>query len=335
MIIKEYVEIIASYYYIKRLENSNNIKKGDIITVRISDLSSRSHVIIDVRCDVCSKDKKISYSSYNKNISNGGYYSCSQSCASDKSKKTYFKKTGYTNQMLNPETVEKFKKTCMDRFGVDHPKKSDELKLKAIETCKKNFGVEYGFLLEKSKETMISKYGFDNPMKSPEILNNAQKTNTERYGNKTTLLNSDVAKKSKKTMIEKFGVEHALQNPDIMASMIKDSNRFKKHESTGILYQGKYEKDFLDFCYSIEEIPTRGLTFKYIHDGKNKLYYSDFYFENHNLIVEIKSTWYYNLHLSMNVCKEKAVIDKGYKYIFVIDMKYDDFINKIKKSQCD
>lgn len=333
MILDEFTEIKASYYYLKRLSDEYpEAKKGEIIKVRVSDLSKDSHIKINVKCDVCSKVKMISYSKYNKNISNGGYYSCSQSCSKNKNKETYFKKTGYANHMLNPEVVEKHKKTCMERFGVNHPKKVKDFKEKAIQTCIKNHGVEYGMLLEKSKDTMIEKFGFDNPMKSKEILGKAQRTNVERYGHKTSLLNSEVKERSRITMIEKFGTEHALQNPEIMESMLRKSSKYALHE-IGIYYQGTYEKDFLDFCLSNMIDVKRGPTLKYINEGIEHFYYSDFYIESINLIVEVKSSYYYYLHESINILKKECAINSGYSFMFVLDKEYSEITNAIKKAE--
>jgi hypothetical protein len=51
------------------------------------------------------------------------------------------------------------------------------------------------------------------------------------------------------------------------------------------------------------------------------------------IIIEIKSDYYYNLHLEKNLCKEKSTLEKGFDFIFIIDKDYTEFINKIKKSR--
>jgi hypothetical protein len=49
---------------------------------------------IKVKCDICGKEKEIMFQKYIKNISNGGFYSCSSKCAQDKIKKTNKDKFG-------------------------------------------------------------------------------------------------------------------------------------------------------------------------------------------------------------------------------------------------
>lgn len=45
-----------------------------------------------------------------------------------------------------------------------------------------------------------------------------------------------------------------------------------------------------------------------------------------NLIIEIKSTYYYNLHKSKNILKKEYTIKGGYRYIIILDKSYDIFI---------
>jgi very-short-patch-repair endonuclease len=60
------------------------------------------------------------------------------------------------------------------------------------------------------------------------------------------------------------------------------------------------------------------------------IYFPDFYIEKLNLIIEIKSEYYYYLNLEKNIAKEKACLEQGYKYILIIDKNYKEFENTIK-----
>ncbi len=65
-------------------------------------------------------------------------------------------------------------------------------------------------------------------------------------------------------------------------------------------------------------------------DGKSKRYLPDFYLEDINLIIEIKSIYYYNLHKNKNILKKESTLKKGFDYIMIVDKNYYEFENKIK-----
>jgi hypothetical protein len=133
-------------------------------------------------------------------------------------------------------------------------------------------------------------------------------------------------------MLKKFGTEHALQNPEIMEFMLRKSSKYILHEM-GVYYQGTYEKDFLDFCLSNRISVKRGPILKYTNEGIEHFYYSDFCIENINLIVEVKSSYYYYLHESINILKKECAINSGYSFMFVLDKEYSEILNATKKAE--
>ena len=302
-----------------------------MILSNINNLGMYSTKKVKVKCDICGIESEIRYRSYIKNIKNGGYYACSQKCASDKNKQTYLRKTGFKHQMHNPEVIKKYEKTNLKIYGVKHPKQNEGIKNKSRETCLKNYGVEYGFLLfEKCKESLNKIYGVDNAMKSKEVRDKVSATNIIKYGYKTALMNPEIKKESNKKMIELYGTIHPLQNVEIMKKMINSSYKFKVHEN-GLVYQGKYEKDFIDMCVKNNIPIERGLTINYELNNENKIYFSDFYLRSKNLIIEIKSTWIWNKHKEKNIKKMETVIEQGYSYILIIDKKYNEFLKLLGK----
>ena len=66
------------------------------------------------------------------------------------------------------------------------------------------------------------------------------------------------------------------------------------------------------------------------YTNKN-VYYPDFYLEEMNLIVEIKSKYTYECDYDKNILKRNGCIKNGYKFIFIIDKNYDEFIFLIDK----
>ena len=73
-----------------------------------------------------------------------------------------------------------------------------------------------------------------------------------------------------------------------------------------------------------------GPSIRYHYQEKNKTYHSDFYLPDYNLICEIKSKYYYEKYIDLNLIKMKICLDKGYNFTFIIDKNYE-YIYKIKK----
>jgi len=69
---------------------------------------------------------------------------------------------------------------------------------------------------------------------------------------------------------------------------------------------------------------------KYLYDNKNKIYHSDFFIKEINLIVEIKSDYHYNLNLDKNILKRESCLNNKYDFIFIINKDYTEFSEKIK-----
>ena len=110
--------------------------------------------------------------------------------------------------------------------------------------------------------------------------------------------------------------------------MINNGYKIEKYKDTELYYQGSYEKDFLDRYYDIGI--KRGPTIKYIYDGNEHFYFSDFFYEKLNLIIEIKSSKWFNEHKEKNLIKEKWCKKVGYNFLFIIDKDYSIFENVIK-----
>ena len=163
--------------------------------------------------------------------------------------------------------------------------------------------------VKKVKMTKLERYGDENYTNDEK----RKKTNLERYGDECYIKTDDFKRKKSSTMVEKYGVENALQ--------------------------GTYEKDFLDKYYNILNISKLDEPIEYYNNGEKHLYFPDFYLEDLNLIVEIKSTRWYNEHLEKNLNKEKYCKEKGYNFIFIIDKDYKEFDNltshlKYNKKHC-
>jgi len=69
--------------------------------------------------------------------------------------------------------------------------------------------------------------------------------------------------------------------------------------------------------------------------NKKHIYHPDFYLPEYDLVVEIKSTYWYNVHKGKCLLKEEYT-KKEHNYILILDKNYlefDMFINNFNPSK--
>jgi hypothetical protein len=154
---------------------------------------------------------------------------------------------------------------------------------------------------KKRKKTCLKKYGENNPVKVQIVRDKIEKTCFKKYG-ETNYFKSNEFK----------------TNLDNRMNSIHNKKRFR---NTEIHYQSSYELDFLEKYFDNIDIKN-GPTIFYKFKGKEKRYYSDFFIPSLNLVVEIKSSYIYRKTLGENIQKKKYAENHGYKFIFLIDKKY-------------
>lgn len=102
---------------------------------------------------------------------------------------------------------------------------------------------------------------------------------------------------------------------------IKTHGNSQKGYYKNVMYQSSYEKLFLehlDILKLLDKVD-RGPAIKYLSvDNKYHIYLSDYYIADLNLVVEIKSDHFWNLHLDVNLKKQYAAQQK-YNYIVIIN----------------
>lgn len=347
MILTEKIKIKISSYNFKHFnELGYNIRKNDIIEIKINQLLRYSEVIVNVKCDICDVEKNMKHSTYNLNCDrNNGYYYCFN-CRTIKTKKTNLEKYGVENISQSEKIKEKKKETNLKNWGVENVFQSEKIKDISKEVKKEKYGDENFTNREKSKKTCLKNNGVEWPTQSKEVLktrnlNNKNKYNVEsytqtkecqdkikktcfkKYGKDSYLSTDDCQIKSRKTCNEKYGVDFPSQNYEIHK---KQFPKMKMH-NIGIKYQGSYEKHFLDLCEKMNINVVRGKTIKFKHKNKDKIYFPDYYLKDFNLIVEVKSWYTYELHEELNLIKQKYVLEQGYNFLFIIDKKYDEFLS--------
>jgi hypothetical protein len=186
-------------------------------------------------------------------------------------------------------------------------------------------------------ETNMIKYG-GNYSKTEEFKNIKTKSDIILYGTENNITeeqqkNRDERKaKSIATSRKNWNTDHPMQNLDVLAKNQKHRFKEYKYPSGNIIKVQGYEPWALDILlktYNEKDIITdRKLIPEiwYFMDSSYHIYIPDIYIPKHNLIIEVKSTWTYNLHKYLVHEKSKAVKYLGYIFELYI---FDDKGNKI------
>jgi hypothetical protein len=262
--------------------------------------------IIKYGTEYASQNKNVKNKTKETNIERFGveYYTQTEEYKT-KNKDTNIERYGVEFPMQNIEIYKKTRKTCLDKYDTEFPIQLDIIKNKIKQSKINNHNDENYNNREKYKETCLDKYGVDNPMK-----------------------NDIIYQKFKNIIFEKYGVNYPSQLDIFYKKMLSNGFKVLTYKETDLYYQGTYEKDFLDNYINIGI--ERGPSIKYMYENEEHTYYSDFYYEKLNLIIEIKSSRWLNKHYEKNLIKQEYCRKQGYNFIFIIDKNYDIFNDMIK-----
>jgi hypothetical protein len=162
---------------------------------------------------------------------------------------------------------------------------------------------------------------------------------------------SDIAKKFeitrynvKKIIVNNFGKKFIKSKKEIIKELnYRCEHQKKAHDGnfkrkTYSLPSGKqikvqgYEDDFLNYVFENTlikeedfELDKRLRICLSTKNIKYKHYYPDFYIPKYNLVIEIKSTYTYNLLKKLNDKKIKKTIESGYNVFMIKDKNYHSF----------
>ena len=214
-----------------------NINIGDIASIDVSKIPSKSHYKVIAICEICNTEKELPYHKYTRNHNNCGFYTCN-TCAIIKRKKTSLEKYGVEfpaqrielkekqkEWMSSEEFKEKSTKTQIDKYGcrytqTDESKKNISIKTKKIIQDKKDKGIYNTSLsLPENKELrekgMYEKYGHTYSFHVESIRNKIQEGNLEKFGHISPFGNYDVSNKAKLTLKNKYGVDNPFKSKEI------------------------------------------------------------------------------------------------------------------------
>lgn len=197
MILSKTVEIEMSHNKYKKMYEAlgYDVHTSNTINVSIVHLPINSHVKVHVRCDICKKEKWIGYNKYNKNIEKYNLYTCDNTCAQIKNKKTSIKKFGcdhfsktskhkkrvsHTSSGIRENLWEK--RTCVFCNSSFTVRKKQNKKFCSVNClvlyCKSEEGKKEMF--ERTQAAVLNKYGVKNVWQHPAIIEKIRNTRIER-----------------------------------------------------------------------------------------------------------------------------------------------------------
>ena len=289
----------------------DNLIVGNQIVILIEHLSLGSGCLIKAKCDICDSEKSLMYCEYNKNVRHG-YYSCSQKCSNIKRENSILKKYGVKYLLQSQKIKNIIKDKNLKEYGVEHVAQRKDIK-------------------KKKENTIFKKYGVKNLSQLESIKKKKENTSLKNWGVKNPSQSELIKKKKENTSLKNWGVKYWVQ-------LRKDNGcfkiYFKKYKEFNLHYQSTYELDFLIFCENnniINDVTDFKKRINYTMENVNRIYYPDFYVKKYNLIIEIKSTYWYEKYFEKNQLKKEICEKLGYKYLFIIDKNYSGFLNIIKK----
>jgi hypothetical protein len=233
---------MSNYYKSKGYDAEYN----KIIEINIDDLPRGSSVKVKVKCDICGKEKMLTYEKYMKNISKYNIYTCSTKCAQIKNIKTNNIRYGVDNPLQNKEIHAKVDNTNLIRYGKKNVFENDEIKKKCENTMIKKHGVKHAMkseeLREKACETNQKRYGKRHVSQVPEFKQKMEETNLRIYGKKSPMQNKKIRKKTNKTIKNKYNVDNISQLPEI-----KRENAKKLFLVNQQMYKDKYNLNVISY----------------------------------------------------------------------------------------
>lgn len=245
-------------------------------------------------------------------------------------------KQGWTDEQRQQDSINKSKAAAKRT-----PEQIEQQKKKASKTFQEKYGVPWATqsseYKEKSRQTKLAKYG-------NEYYAGWEKS-AEKNRNKSIQEQNEINDKRRKTTFERYGVENTF-NKETQKLAAKKNNEGRDY----ILPSGKvigirgYENLVLDELlkkYNEDELIIDNRQrktkynlplFEYINVNQHKWkYYPDIYIPNENLIIEVKSKWWWNGNLDLryksrlenNLRKRQSVINEGYKFqLWLFENKY-------------
>lgn len=286
-------------------------------------------------CRYC--NEKIKFTTFVRPYNEFCNRKCSQQYQSEnkeetniKRKNTMLERYGVESPMQYKEFKDRYSINSMLNHGVDWVSKDPVVKTKIKETWANKENLEE----INKKRTNNTRIGIKNsfgdhintPFMVPEIQERIKKIMIEKYGVEYGFQSKEIINKGKKTNLEKYGYENAMQNDDVQKKHFLSSVSLKEYElpSGKIIKIQGYGNLALDELLVTHHEDNLSIEFdcpkiKYqSNDGGIHYYRPDIYIKTDNMIIEVKSLWFFNIDIEKNIDKYLAAMDQGYNMEFWI-----------------
>ena len=163
-----------------------NVHIGNIINIKIEDITKGSNKDIKLQCDYCGKEINRKLCDYNRRKEKDLIeLDCCIDCRSLKTKQVFNKKYGVDNILELEEIKDKIKQTNLERYGYINPNSNKDI-------------------LEKRWITNFNRYGVKIPTQNEEVKQKSINTCLEKYGVQY-IVQSDVVKEKIRNTMYKHG----------------------------------------------------------------------------------------------------------------------------------
>jgi len=143
----------------------------------------------------------------------------------------------------------------------------------------------------------------------------------KNYGVTIPIHSKTILNRIRTTSLKKYGKTHWMQSDDFYEKFVEIMRNKKKSSYKEFLLEGRvyYLQGYEDYVlqeFLLKQYKTKDIFIKtkdisneigdiiYDIDGKNHRYYPDFYHEETNTIIEIKSLYTFNFSIEKNIRKE-------------------------------
>ena len=340
MLLTKEVEVKLCSRNIKHYqEKGYDCKIGNVITVKVEDLSHGSSIKVDVLCDYCKTEiLHMPYYEYKKNMDKTGTCACC-ACKFIKVRETNLKKYGVPCPFMVDEFKQKSKDTLLKRYGEDCYLKTKECQDKTKTTNMSKYGVEYTGQREdvkaKIRESNLQKYGVENAMQSNEIQERLKKSLLEKYNVDNYAKTKECQDKKKKTNMQRYGVECSFQNEEVKEKFRK--NNLLKYGVENPMQLNSIKEEWAKGMYGSDKTCTSKQQL-YLHDLYGgelnypiSYYLADICFPDEKIDIEYNGGGH---DLSVKIgqvtqgqfnqkeyCRSFTVKSKGYKIMTIISSK--------------
>jgi hypothetical protein len=187
-------------------------------------------------------------------------------------------------------------------------------------------------IYEKTINTNLSRFGTKCSLQNEDVKKKNDDTCMIKYGVKMSLQNEEVKAKSIATSMQKYGVRNPMQSNEIQEKSQKSSWRYKEYKCpSGAIrkVQGAepFALDELMRDFNEDQIKTDRAEIPrimYIYKEIERYYFCDIWIPHINKLIEVKSSWTFNLDNDKVIEKGKACIEQGYSYeIWIYGIKQE------------